>query len=169
MKKIFFLAVSTLISIAALSQSKSSGYSSASLGLEVGMPMGDFKETHSIGLGASVHGLFGVKSGFTTSIGYMTFTGKDVNFGGLGTIKLPAFNMIPVKIGYRVATEGGFYFEPQIGITFTSSNGSSSSAFTYAPTIGATAGAMDVSVRYEGLSKDNSTLNFLGLRLAFKF
>ncbi len=164
MKKIFLLTFAGIITVTAFSQSKSGG-TSLSSGLEIGLPMGDMSNTQSIGLGASVKALFGETSGFTASLGYMTFTGKEVS--GFG--KFPAFNAIPVKVGYRMATEGGFYFEPQVGMAFTSQGGSSASAFTYAPNVGIITGGLDLSARYEAMSNNGSTISFVGLRLAYMF
>ena len=164
MKKIFLLTLAGFFTFSAFSQSKGGG-TSLSSGLEIGLPMGDMSNSQSVGLGASVKALFGETSGFTASVGYMTFSGKEVS--GFG--KLPAFNAIPVKVGYRMATEGGFYFEPQIGMAFTSQGGSSASAFTYAPNVGIITGGLDLSARYEAMSNNGSTISFVGLRLAYMF
>lgn len=160
MKKIFFIAITAMISFSAISQSKSSGGSSFSGGLEIGLPMGDFNVTQSLGYGASVHGLFGDKSGFTASIGYMSFSGKSFTGGSYA-----AFGLTPVKVGYRLASEGGFYTEPQVGISFYTGG----SGFTYAPVVGMMTGSLDLSVRYESISSTGSTLSFLGFRLGYKF
>lgn len=164
MKKVFLFSIVALISATSFSQGKGGG-TSLSSGLEIGLPMGDMSNSQSVGLGASVKALFGETSGFTASVGYMTFSGKEVS--GFG--KFPAFNAIPVKVGYRMATEGGFYFEPQVGVAFTSQGGSSASAFTYAPNVGIITGGLDLSARYEAMSNNGSTISFIGLRLAYMF
>lgn len=163
MKKILLVAVVGMFSLTAMAQK--GGSTNFSAGIELGIPMGDMKESQSMGFGGSVKALFGEASGFTASAGYMTFAGKDVS--GIGTY--PAFSAIPVKVGYRLATEGGFYFEPQVGMSFTSQGGSSASAFTYAPNVGIITGGLDLSARYEAMSNNGSTISFVGFRLAYSF
>ena len=163
MKKLLTVAIATVISLASFSQSTGLEPMQFNVGLEAGMPMGDFKESHNFGVGLSAKVI--LSSGLTGSIGYVTFSGKDLP--GFG--KMPAFNTIPVKAGYRIKADGGFYFEPQVGITFMSSDGESMNAFTWAPNVGISTGPIDISVRYENISQSGENLNFLGLRLAYSF
>ena len=157
MKKFFLLTLAGFITFSAFSQSKGGG-TNLSGGLELGLPTGDMNLSQNIGFGASVKALFGDVSGFTASAGYMTFSGKNT---------IPAFSAIPVKVGYRTAFEGGFYFEPQVGMSFTSQGGFTESVFTYAPNVGIITGGLDISARYEAMTKDSYTIGFIGLRLAF--
>lgn len=163
MKKVLSVIIATVITGAAFSQNAGSETMQFNVGLEAGMPTGDFKESHNFGVGISAKAI--LSSGLTGSIGYVTFSGKDVP--GFG--KLPAFNTIPVKAGYIIKGSGGFYFEPQVGITFMSSDGESMNAFTWAPNVGMISGPIDISVRYENISQSGENLGFLGLRLAYSF
>lgn len=163
MKKTILLLFVCMAAITAMSQDKKSS-TKFSGGAEIGLPIGGFSNSQSFGVGGSVHALFGDASGFTASAGYMTFTGKTV-----GTFKMPAFNAIPVKIGYRMGISDGFYFEPQSGLSFTSQSGVTSTAFTYAPVIGIVTGGLDISARYEAMSYSGGTLGFLGVRALYSF
>ncbi len=163
MKKILLVAIVGMVSFSAMSQGKG-GETNINGGLELGLPMGNFGTNAGIGLGASLKAVFGGTSGFTASAGYMTFAGKTVG-SGIGSYTTTASNLIPVKVGYRMASEGGFYFEPQVGMTFYTGG----SGFTYAPSVGYTTGSLDLSARYEAISQTGATSSFVGVRLAYSF
>lgn len=160
MKKFFLLTLAGFITFSAFAQSKGGG-TSLSAGLELGLPVGDLSNSQSVGLGASVKALFGETSGLTASVGYMSFSGKEYSSG----LKYQAFNTVPVKVGYRIASEGGFYFEPQVGVTFNDGE----SVFTYAPNLGIITAGLDISARYETMTRNGYSLGFIGFRLAYSF
>lgn len=157
MKKLILFSIVAFISATSFSQDKGGG-TSFNVGLETGLPTGDFNKAQNIGFGLSAKAI--LSSGMTGSIGYLTYSGKNGN---------PAFNTVPLKAGYRIKTEGGFYFEPQVGVTFMSSQGESMNAFTWAPNVGLTSNSLDISVRYENISQSGESIAFLGLRVAYAF
>ena len=165
--KIYLLALTVLVAVSSFAQDdkkKTSGGNSLSIGAEVGLPMSSgFKQSFSVGFGGSAKAAFGIFDGgaVTLSAGYMTFGGKNGN-----TVK---FNVIPVKAGLRYNLASGVYAEPQLGMSFTSFGGFSSSAFTYALGIGTIINnQIDIGVRYEAMSKTGTT-SFLGARVAYNF
>jgi hypothetical protein len=174
MKKIITLCFVSFIALQVSAQdmtssSKKTSTSSFSLGVESGLPTGDFSNTHNFGIGASakIAAEISTNAAFTISVGYLSFSGKEVTVLG-STFKNEAFNTIPVKAGVRGIFDGGFYIEPQIGYTFFTGNNNSSGAFTYAPSIGfVTDSKVDFSLRYETVTKSNSNLSHFGVRLAF--
>lgn len=138
-----------------------------SIGLDAGLPTGDFNQGWKMGIGGTAKFAYNftpaVAATFTT--GYMSFSGKT--FDG---DKLPAVNFVPFKAGFRYTLDQGIYFEPQLGFTSASSKGGSSvTGFTYAINAGyrMTPG-IDVGARYEVFSKDGN-LTFIGLRVAYSF
>jgi hypothetical protein len=144
-----------------------------SVGVEVGIPSGDFGESHKLGLGGSAKVAIPVftDGAFTVSAGYLSFSGKEMTISGI-TFKNAAANLIPLKAGLRYSfpTAGGFYLEPQLGYTIFSGSGNSSGAFTYAANVGMLINNMvDVAARYEAASKNGATLSHIGLRLAYAF
>ena len=169
MKKITLFAIIGMISFLGVAQTKTNNNSTFSLGVESGLPTGDFSNTHEFGIGASakIAAEISKSAAFTISVGYLSFSGKTVTVLG-STFKNDAFNTIPVKAGIRGIFDGGFYIEPQIGYTFFTGNNNGSGAFTYAPCIGfITDGKIDFSLRYETVTKNNSNLSHFGVRLGF--
>lgn len=142
---------------------------SLSLGVEAGLPLGDFNKTRNVGVGGSLKFAFPVASDMdlTLSGGYMTFSGKKAILGNYSTI-----NMIPVKAGVRYRFPSGFYLEPQLGYTNVKAKGAEDGygAFTYAANAGFLVNnKLDIGARYEAFSKNENTTAFAGLRLAYNF
>jgi hypothetical protein len=170
MKKMkFWMVMLTVItSLGAYAQEATTPRPSISVGVEAGLPLGDFKEGWNFGIGGSVKGALPVASGtaITLSAGYMSFAGKS--FGTEG--KLPSTSMIPIKAGIRYRFPAGVYFEPQLGYTkFKVGDLVSTGGFTYAANIGYLMdNGLDLSARYEAISKEGTT-SFLGLRLGYNF
>jgi len=132
-----------------------------SIGVDGGIPVGDFKESHKFGIGGTAKFAYNFDENvaITLQSGYISFSGKD-GFESAG--------FIPVKVGGRYTFPGGFFIEPQLG--FTSINHGVGTKFTYAGNIGyrMTPG-IDVSARYEGVSVSGGSLPFIGFRVAYSF
>ena len=173
MKKIINLsmvALAAFICSNSFAQVTTAGRPSLSVGAEVGIPAGDLNNTQKIGLGGSLKALFPIFEGgaLTLSAGYISFSGDEV-----GNFKYPALNFIPFKAGLRYnLTPSGIYLEPQLGYTSIGTQNSNTSAtggFTYAAALGTMLQAIDLSVRYEGVSRNGNTLPFIGVRGAYNF
>lgn len=175
MKKILTIfAITIMVALSSNAQRSFSSNSSdpniaptLSVGAELGLPTGDLSNAWKTGFGVSAkyaHPL-GENSAITGSVGYVSFSGKD---------GIPAWNMIPVKVGYRYFLTGSnFNIEPQLGYTFGSVSGSSSSdasAFTWAVGAGYfITPNIDLGLRYESLNKNGNSANFVGFRIAYNF
>lgn len=137
-----------------------------SLGGEVGIPMGQLNNTQSLGLGGSAK--FGLAVAhdmdITLSAGIINFSGDKMN-----SFAYVSKNFIPVKAGVRYRlTPTGIYIEPQLGYTrINPTIGKTSGGFTYAAAAGLLLRSWDVSARYEGVSKNDNTLPFAGVRIAY--
>jgi hypothetical protein len=167
MKKMFVSAAALMIAAASFAQSKSEKPANdISIGVDGGLPLGDFKQSHKFGVGGTVkfaHN-FDENIALTLTSGYLSFPGKDLGFG----LKFPAQGIIPIKAGARYTFPGGVYAEPQLGVSILNNDGGS--AFTYAGNLGYTmTPGIDVSARYEGMSKNGSSIGFIGFRLAYSF
>lgn len=168
MKKILFCM---LIAGMAVSVAQAQvGRPSLGIGLEVGVPTGDLDLSQKIGIGGSADFDFNVGAGtaLTLSAGYISFSGDEI----ANNVKLPAVNFIPIKAGVRYfVVPSLIYLEPQLGYTSISTPNSSSATggFTYAAKAGVRFSGFDVSARYEGVSRNNENLNFIGLRLGYNF
>ena len=172
MKKIInstLVVLAVMMCSQSIAQVTTAGRPSLSLGAEVGIPAGDFNETAKLGLGGSLKALFPIFEGgaLTLSAGYISFSGDEI-----GSFKHAATNLLPFKAGLRYnLSPGGVYFEPQLGYTSISYKGGASGTggFTYAANLGVLTQAIDLSVRYEGVSRENLRLPYLGLRAAYNF
>ncbi len=139
-------------------------------GVEVGLPIGDFNKVNSIGFGASVMGEYAATEevGITLSAGFLTFSGKTYDLGGFGSVKGSSQSIIPVLAGVKYHFTEKVYGHAQVGLSFLNNGGGS--AFTYAPTIGIMASEnIDISLKYQALTKNSVTLGFIGLRAAYTF
>jgi outer membrane autotransporter protein len=139
---------------------------SMSIGVEAAYPFGKLGDVTSFGIGGSAKIAIPAGSGAVTlSGGYINFMGKEIGNTG---VKYSSTYFIPLKAGYRVNLgESGFNFEPQAGYSVgKGSNG----GFTYAGNIGYMINnQIDISARYEGISKSGTTLSFIGARVAYNF
>jgi len=86
--------------------------STFSLGLEpeVLLPLGDFKNSSSVGVGINLKGLYHLSDAgaVTATVGYNYFVSKeDVDY---------KYSGIPFKIGYLAKLGDMFFVEPQVGL-----------------------------------------------------
>lgn len=158
------------------SQASAQGRPSLSIGAELGIPTANLNATQKIGLGGSLKAAFPIFEGgaFTLSGGIINFSGDEYRGPGDLIVKRPALNFIPLKAGLKyMVSPNGFYMEPQLGYTSINTpndNTSAKGGFTYAYNLGyMLSPQVDLSTRFEGLSRNGSNLNHVGVRLAYNF
>ena len=142
-----------------------------SVGPDFLLPVGDNTNGLSLGYGGSVMGEFNVAKSLnlTVSAGYISVAPEKA-WKDLGATNS---GVIPLKAGAKYYFGGNFYGAGELGAAiFTENNGGT--AFSYAPTLGASfsvsdKSSIDLGVRYEGWSKNSTTLSFVGIRAAFAF
>lgn len=141
-----------------------------SVGVEAGLPLGDFNKVSSIGIGGSVQAEYAAAEnlGLTLNAGFLSFRGKTVE-----SVKFPSTSLIPVLAGAKYYFTEKVYGHAQLGLTFASLKldgvSYNESGFTYAPGIGVKASDnIDVELKYQAYSKGGTT-SFLGLRVAYSF
>ncbi|GGH22504.1 outer membrane beta-barrel protein [Mucilaginibacter phyllosphaerae] len=185
------------LSFAAKAQTTSSSASTTtksgirySIGVESGITVGDFKDTHKWNLGGSVQADIPVANQLfvTVNAGYNNFFGAKNDATGLTASDI---HLIPVKAGIKYFVVPNFYVQGEAGAAFLlnkdefygKTDNGKSVAFVYAPQIGvqfpvsASGNFIDAGIRYEATSKYNTTIansinskvQFLGLRLAYGF
>ena len=196
MKKVFYLlTLSVLIASTSFAQDDKKTTkegTSLSVGLEAGLPLGDFGKGSSFGIGGSVKAGLPIFDGgaVTLSAGYMSFMAKTVS-----GVKGNATGIIPIKAGLRFRISEGFYGEPQLGVSMVNAkylsvdqNGNpttvsaNKSYFTYAAGVGYMMKQIDIGVRYEAFSQKVAAIDqnfnlttksvatgFVGLRIAYNF
>ncbi len=174
MKKLLLLtAISSMLafSSATAQNSKDPAMNGTKLGVgvEFGLPVGDFGDFYNLGVGGSLVLQIPVAANlnFTGSAGYLKFSNDQ------DALIRYSSAAIPVKAGLRYYFAENFYGAGELGAAFsTEDNGGT--AFAYSPGIGvefpvANKAAIDLGVRYEGWSKDSRTNSFVGIRAAFNF
>lgn len=150
-----------------------------SIGVETGIPIGDFKDTHKWNLGGSVQADIPVAQQLfvTVNAGFNNFFGKTIT-----GVDVPNIQLIPVKAGLKFFPIENFYVQGEAGAAFLLNKDyfdDKSVAFVWAPQVGvqfpvsASGNFIDAGIRYEStsnfVSNVNSKAQFLGLRLAYGF
>lgn len=177
MKKLLLIVLAGACAIwTASAQEKGSIH--VGVGVDIGLPLGDFGEASNVGIGATAKGMYGISdvSQATLTLGFLRFGMKDGNDMVSGSTVL-----IPVLAGYRHVF-GNLYGEGQIGLTtvrttikidgegFGNISGSTSSTHLgYGAGVGYLMDAWDIGVRFQGVSGDGGNLNFVALRLGYNF
>ena len=170
MKKVILVVAIVFVSLINANAQPTEGFSFGA-GIRLGLPIGDFGDVSSFGIGGELQGEYGfsdkVSGVFTT--GYNSFLGKTYDVPGFGSVKGDAVGYIPILAGIRVYPSANFFIGAQAGYGLLTGNGSSEGAFNYQPQIGYNASKYQLAVNYNGLSKDGSTLSHIGLTGIFKF
>jgi len=157
-----------------------------SIGVDAGIPLGNFKDNYKWNLGGSVQADIPVISNqlfVTVNAGYNNVFGKK-DIGGVAGLDQTDFHLIPVKAGLKYFVVPNFYVQGEAGAAFLLNKKdvgvNKSTAFVYAPQVGvqfpvsANGNFIDAGIRYEATTKyatgiDQSKVSFLGLRVAYGF
>ena len=110
MKKLL-LVVSFVVAslLGAKAQSDASGFHFGA-GVHLGLPIGDFGDFYSFGIGVEVQGeyMFSDKFSGVINSGYTSFIGKKIDFG-FGEERVDAVGLIPILAGVRVYPATQFF------------------------------------------------------------
>jgi hypothetical protein len=157
-----------------------------SIGVDAGIPLGNFKDNYKWNLGGSVQADIPVISNqlfVTVNAGYNNIFGKK-DIGGIAGADVTNFQLIPVKAGLKYFVIPNFYVQGEAGAAFLLNKKDvgvdKSTAFVYAPQVGvqfpisANGNFIDAGIRYEATTKyqsgvDQSKVSFLGIRVAYGF
>jgi hypothetical protein len=137
-----------------------------SIGLEAALPVGDFADASSFGIGGSAQADYWVADKLTLLLnaGYISFQGKS--YGG---VRDKASGFIPVQAGFKYKLAEQLYGLAQLGATFVTED-NSETLFTYAPGLGYQISPnFDILLKYTGFSAKGIDLSAVGLRLAYTF
>jgi hypothetical protein len=170
MKKLFLALAIITLGATTLKAQKSSTPIIWSVGAEASLPIGNFQDVYSFGIGATVQGEYKAADelGLTLNTGYINYFGKSITFGGV-SIDANDFGMIPLLAGVKYHFSPQLYAQGQLGAAFSTTSGGGTS-FAYTPGVGFTLSRnVDLLVKYLGLSQNNETLHSIGARLAINF
>ena len=157
-----------------------------SIGVDAGLPVGNFSNNYNWNIGGSVQADIPVISNqlfVTVNAGYDNFFGKnDVVVDNI-TVSPTNIQLLPVKAGLKFFPVGGFYIQGEAGAAFALNKSDvgfdKSTAFIWAPQVGyqfqlGGKNYIDAGVRYQASTdfvsnNSNSQVNFVGLRVAYGF
>ncbi len=164
MKKIFLMIVVASASIAASAQAPTGVQFGG--GIRLALPVGDFSNSHSFGVGAELQAEYGFseKVSGIFSTGYSSFFGKK-----FGNVKIPSLGYIPFLAGARVYPSNNVFIGAQVGYGLLTGDGNSEGAFNYQPQVGYNAQNYQLALNYNGLSKNGSTVGQIALTAIYKF
>lgn len=134
-----------------------------SIGLDLGLPMGTFGDSHGLGFGGTVRydGAINDNLSWSAGAGYVSFSGKDIS-----GFTVPSFAMVPITGGvkyYFTESNAGFYGAADLGIWFAASSGSSGSEFGFSPGVGYRVNSFDIAMKYNAVGNVSN----LGFRFAY--
>jgi hypothetical protein len=169
MKKILFLfSLVALVNVVKAQENSATGFHIAA-GINAALPMGDFNDSHSFGIGIEAQPEFKFSEKFSVygSAGYTSFFGKTIDFGE-GKYDVPNASLIPILGGARFYPTPQFFIGAKAGIGLLSSDGESESAFDYQPQVGYSGKKFEINLGYNSLSKDGESLSNLSLSILYK-
>jgi hypothetical protein len=195
MKSTFKIAALVLafagLSVAAKAQTTSTTTSNGirySIGVDAGIPTGNFNNNYKWNLGGSVQADIPVAKQLfvTVNAGYNNVFGETVNVANNNvntTFEYQNVQLLPVKAGLKYFPVSNFYIQGEAGAAFLLNKkdfyDDKSVAFVYAPQIGvqfpvSASNFIDAGIRYEGTTKyssavNGSKVNFVGVRVAYGF
>jgi len=186
MKKVAILVAILVVMCSMSSVAQTVGGWSIGVGAEGGIPMGDFSNFSSFGIGGTAWAGYNVDPNFVVGLrsGYVRFSGKDYNIGGV-TVNT-SFGVIPI------VAEGKYFFMPSgdtrvygaadVGIYILSASASaggvsastSESKLGFAPMLGAQFKAgdkmwVDVHGNYTVITTSGSSTSFVGFGVGLVF
>jgi hypothetical protein len=195
MKSTFKIAALVLafagLSVAAKAQTTSTTTSNGirySIGVDAGIPTGNFNNNYKWNLGGSVQADIPVANQLfvTVNAGYNNVFGETVHVANNNvntTFEYQNVQLLPVKAGLKFFPVSNFYIQGEAGAAFLLNKkdfyDDKSVAFVYAPQIGvqfpvSASNFIDAGIRYEGTTKyssavNGSKVNFVGVRVAYGF
>jgi opacity protein-like surface antigen len=159
------------------------------VGAEGGLPIGDFNNVSSFGIGGVASAGYVVDPAFTVSLnsGYIHFSGKD--FTVAGTTVNTSYNVVPILVCgkyyfmpgdtrvYGAASVGMYLLSASASATVSGVNVSASTSdtkFGFAPALGAEFKAgdkmfVDVHGNYSYISTDVTSTSFIGFGVGLVF
>lgn len=137
-------------------------------GVTLGLPIGDLADVASFGIGGFLKAGFPVSDQFEIvgNGGYTSFIGKTVDGD-----KFPSQGLFHILAGGSYLASENFHIDALGGLNSYSISGfGSTSGFGYRAGFGyKTEGGLDVTLNYNGFSKDGGTISYIGLGIAYIF
>jgi len=139
-------------------------------GVHLGLPTGDFKISHSFGVGAEFQGEYFASEKFSivASTGYYHFLGKEYTILG-STDEYPALGLLPINAGVRFYPVPQFFVGAKAGYAFNIGDDYEGGNFNYVPHIGFNANKIQLYVSWDGIQKDDYGTGHIGFGALYRF
>lgn len=140
------------------------------LGAHVGLPVGDFSDSHSFNLGLDVAYLWQITNEFElgATTGFTNYFGKKETFMGY-SFTYDDVQMIPLAATAKFNIVPQFFVGTDIGYVFFLNKDSDTGAFYYQPKVGYNLEKSEIFVGYKGMAKSGETLGAISLGYAYNF
>ena len=159
-----------ILTVFTLTVQAQNGRKAASLGLDVGLPIGNMSKSVGYGVGGSFKGFYGLadEADITLTIGYISFS--ENNNSGI------CYSLIPVLVGYRLKHDH-LYIEPQFGFNMMKvkfdrvdlGETVMNTKMSYGIGAGYSINNLDVGLRYQDVSANGGGINLIALRVGYTF
>lgn len=139
------------------------------IGLETGIPEGNFNIGSKMTIGGTIRLQYGVSNNFAVTLTSGAYHFISRTNPATGT-PYDSFGIIPVKIGFKEFFIKSLYFGAETGVGFEEDDsGAGPHRFILSPSLGWANKHIDIGVRYESFSETNGTDGLIGLRIAYGF
>ena len=149
------------------------------LGVNAGLPVGDFGKAYSFTAGADVAYLYPLAENFRLGVatGYSHYFGKkttyDLGIFGKRDVKVPDVGVIPVAATAEfILGNSNVFLGADLGYAFftKTENGADSGSFYYQPKLGYSFDKRhDLYFSYKGFTRNNANAGSLNLGYAYNF
>lgn len=166
MKKIIF----TLALVFAMGAANAQEEGGLKLGINAGIPMGDIKDTYSLGLGLDLAYLWPVADKFQAGIatGYSHYMGKEIETG-FGTVEVEDAGFLPIAATAHFSFSDNIFAAMDLGYGIGVAPSGNDGGFLYQPKFGYQSTTIEVYAGYKGISLDGGTFSSVNFGLNYKF
>ncbi len=162
MKNLFLFAAFALIGLTVNAQSINAG-------INVGLPMGDIKDSYTLNIGVDINYLWEVSDQFQAgaTAGYSHFMGDSIDFLG-GSIDVEDAGFIPIAAAGRFSVSEEFTLGADLGYALGISPDGNDGGFYYAPKVQySISDSIDIVAAYKGVSVDGGSFSTVNLGVEF--
>jgi hypothetical protein len=174
MKKVVLSLAIAALALGANAQKKEASKGSMGthfgIGINANLPIGDYSDFYSFGVGGQVSAEHNFSENFSglASLGYTTYVGKTVDYGTI-KVKYASAGFIPVMVGARYYAAPQFFLGAKVGYAVGANTGNKG-GFAYEPQVGFNSERFQASVGYNGVSlSGGSSFSAIAATFVYKF
>ena len=143
-------------------------------GINLGLPMGDIKDSYSLAVGLDVAYTWSITDKFQAGLttGYAHYMGKstDIDTGfGMMTVDFEDAGFVPLAATAQYSLSDNLFVGADLGYALGVSPSGNDGGFLYQPKIGYQTEKMEVYAGYKGISVDGGTFTSVNLGFNYKF